>query len=115
MVNYKSKLLPEAIRTVNSASFVGTYLPFRNAAGAISPITNPSRMLIFVNNSGVNVFISWDGINDHIILLPGASFIFDETSNAVAGAELQTAAGTQFYAKGTVSTELVYLSTFYAY
>ena len=50
-----------------------------------------------------------------MVLLAGASFVFDETSNAVAGAELQTAAGTQFYARGTAGAGNVWLSTFYAF
>lgn len=115
MSNILSRLLPEPIRTVNSASFDGTtFLPFKNAAAADSPITNPSRCLIIVNDSGVKAFISWDGTNDNIVIPAGGSFIFDEQSNSVPNSEYCTAAKTQFYARGALSTGLVYLSTFYA-
>ena len=117
MSNFKSRLRPEQIRTVNSASFNGiggTFFPFQ-IASADSPITNPSRILIISNRSGVDVMISWDGVLDHVLIPAGGSFILDEGSNAVSGAEYNTAARTQFYARGAASTGLVYLSTFYAY
>lgn len=109
MSDIRIRLLPETERTIDSATFNGTFL----AIG--TPITNPSRMLIFVNNSLVNVKISWDGVNNHFTLLPGATVIFDEQSNSVPDAEFVTAAQTQFYAKGAASTGSVFLSTFYAF
>ena len=115
MSDYRERLLPEAVRTVNSASFAGSYLPFRDSLAVISPITNPSRVLLLINGSGIIVTISWDGVTDHLVLLPGAGFAMDENANAVANARFMTAAGTQFYAKGSVAdTGLIYLSTFYA-
>lgn len=108
MPNYLERFTPETIRSRDSATFTGSY----QTLGSV--ITNPSRMLIFVNNSGVLVTISWDGTNDHLVLLPGAAVVLDETSNAVSQAVLASAAKTQFYVKGSASTGLVYLSTFYA-
>jgi hypothetical protein len=108
MPNYSGRLLPETMRSINSASFTGSY----QTLGTV--LAHPSRMLIFVNNSGVLVTISWDGTNDAFVILPGAAVILDETSNAVSGAVLASAQGTQFYAKGAASVGLVYLSTFYA-
>jgi hypothetical protein len=100
---------------VNTASFVGAaYLPFTDVSVVASPITNPSRVLIFVNESGNTVFISWDGTNDHVVLLAGASFIFDEQSNSVSNSDYNTAARTQFYVRGTAGAGNVWLSTFYA-
>ncbi len=114
MPDYKSRLLPEPMRMINSASFTGSYMPFTDALIVASPITNPSRVVLFVNNTGVNVTISWDGVNDAFVLLPGSGFVLDESANSVANATLATAAGTQFYAKGVAATGFVYLSTFYA-
>ncbi len=107
MPDYRQKLLPETMRSINSASFTGSY----QAIG--TPLSQPSRVLLFVNNSGVIVTISWDGVNDAFVLLPGAGFAFDENANAVSSAVYETSAGTQFYAKGIASTGLVYLSSFY--
>ena len=104
----QQKFTPETIRSIDSATFTGSY----QALG--TPLAHPSRMLIFVNNSGVLVTVSWDGVNDHMVLLAGATVVLDETSNAVSLAVLDTYASTQFYVKGSASTGLVYLSTFYA-
>lgn len=108
MPNSKSRFLPETEREIDSSTFNGTF----QVIG--TPITNPSRMLIFVNDCLVNVKISWDGVNPAFTLLPGATVVLDETSNAIPQSELVTHAQTQIYAKGTASTGSVYLSTFYA-
>lgn len=109
MPDIKLRLLPETEREIDSATFNGTFL----AIG--TPINHRSRMLIFVNNSLVNVKISWDGVNNHFTLLPGATVVLDEQSNSVPDSEFVTAALTQFYAKGAASTGSVFLSTFYAF
>ena len=110
MVDYRSRLLPETEREIDSATFNNTF----QVIG--TPISHPSRILIFVNDSLINVKISWDGVNPAFTLLPGATVIIDESSNAVSQAVLATSAGTQFYAKGAAaSVGKVYLSTFYAF
>lgn len=107
MPNFESKLLPETMRSINSASFTGSY----QALG--TPLDHASRVLLFVNNTGVNVTVSWNGTTDALLLLPGAGFALDENANAVSSAEYVTSAGTQFYVKGVASTGLVYLTSFY--
>lgn len=109
MPNNKGRLLPEEEREIDSTTFDGTF----QAIG--TPIDNPSRMLIFVNDCGVNVKVSWDGVVPAFTLLPGATVVLDETSNAIPQSELSTSAQTQFYVRGTASTGSVYLSTFYAF
>lgn len=107
MADLRQILLPEPMRSINSASFTGSY----QAVG--TPLAQPSRALLFINNSGVLVTVSWDGVNDAFVLLPGAGFAFDENANAVASTQFVTRAGTQFYVKGSASTGFVYISTFY--
>ncbi len=85
---YDKRLFPEPMRSIDSATFSGAY----QAVG--TPLAHSSVMLIFVNNSSVIVTVSWDGMNDAFPLLPGATVIMDENSNA--------------------STGLVYISTFYS-
>lgn len=111
MPDYNVRFTPEIMRSIAGASLTNMYQDIG------TPISNPSRLIIFVNGSGVIVYISWDGINDHIVLLPGAAIILDETSNAVSNAVLATAAKTQFQARAPANvagTDNVYLSTFYA-
>jgi hypothetical protein len=112
MVNYKLRFTPETQRTVAGPVF--SDMLYHNIG---TPIAHPSRMLIFVNNTGILLFISWDGVHDHLALLPGATLILDETSNAVSQAELITVALTQFAARapaGVAGTDNLYLSTFFA-
>lgn len=104
----KQKLLPEALRSRDSATFTGSYQTLG------TPITNPSRILKITNNSTSLVTVSWDGSTDHEIL-PAATFILlDESSNSVSNDVLSAAAQTQFFVKGAAGTGLVYLSTYFA-
>jgi len=107
----KRVFLPETERVVDATLFNNTFQTFG------TPLEHPSRQLIFVSNTTVNVKISWDGTNAAFTLLAGATVIIDETSNTVAGVPLETREGTQFYIKGVSAGgagEEVYLSTFYA-
>ena len=108
MSNIKGRLLPETEREIDSATFDGSFQEIG------TPIDNPSRILIFVNDSLGKVKISWDGVNAAFTLLPGATVVIDETSNAIPQSEFATSSQTQFYAKGSASTGSVFLSTFYA-
>lgn len=109
MVDYRSRFLPETMRTIDSSTITGSF----QVLG--SPLEFASRMLIFVNDSTEKVFISWDGVNSHLPLVAGATVVLDMTSNAVANAPLSTSALTQFYVKGTASAGSVDIATFYAY
>ena len=107
----KRIFLPETERVVDATLFDNTFQTFG------TPLAELSRVLIFVNASSVNVKISWDGVNPAFTLLAGATVVLDQTSNAVEGVPLETAAQKQFYIKGaTAGTagQEVYLSTFYA-
>jgi hypothetical protein len=106
----KKVFLPETERKADATLFDNTYQAFD------TPLDNPSRMLMFVSDTKINVKISWDGVNDAFTLLPGATVILDTTSNTVSGVPLETRAGNQFYIKGSAaSIGKVYLSTFYAF
>lgn len=106
---YHKRLLPEPLRTFDSSTFTGSY----QAIG--TPLVHASTMMLWVNNSGVIVTVSFDGTNAAFVLLPGAAFTFDENANAVTNAEWKTSQGTQFYVSGSASTGLVYFSTFYSF
>jgi len=108
----KRVFLPEPERVADATLFNNTFQTFD------TPIDHPSRTLMFVNGSSVNVKISWDGTNPAFTLLAGATVVLDETSNTVSGVPLETKQATQFYIKGATAGaagEEVYLSTFYAF
>lgn len=108
----KRVFLPETERVADATLFNNTFQTFG------TPLDNPSRMLIFVNNSTIDVKISFDGTNAAFTVLASANVILDLTSNAVSGVPLEVREGTQFYIKGAAAGgagEEVYLSTFYAF
>jgi hypothetical protein len=108
----KRVFLPETERVADATLFNNTYQTLG------TPLDHPSRMLMFVSNSTVNVKISWDGVNSAFTLLAGATVILDQTSNTVSGVALETAEGKQIYVKGATAGaagEEIYLSTFYAF
>ena len=108
MADYRSRLLPEEMKVFDSSTLTGVYKPLD------TPISNPSRMLIFVNDSTGKCYISWDGVKTAFPLLPGATVVLDESSNSVANAALVTSAQTQFWVKGTATVGEISVSTFYA-
>ena len=115
---FHTTLVPEPERHFPGASLTTSYQAILNAAGQASPLSHSSTMLIMVNNTGVLVKVSWDGVNDHLTLVPGANFVMDENSNAVSMAEFKTAKSTQFWVKlpsgGSAGTDNLYFSTFYS-
>lgn len=108
MSQITARLNPETQRFISGATLNNTYKVIQ------TPITNPSKMLMFVNNTGISVTISWDGVNDHMTVVPGATVVLDEDSNAASFATFETAAKTQFWAKATPVNDNLFLSTFFA-
>lgn len=102
------KILPEALRSRDSATFTGSYQTLG------SPLAHASKIMKVTNNSTVLVTLSWDGTNDHEILPAGSFVLLDFTSNAGAAGLLVASKNTQFYVKGSAGTGSVYLSTYYA-
>ena len=104
---YTQRLAWETLRSVDSATFAGTYVNLG------TPLQNPSYILKLVNNSTVLVTISIDGIND-IDVAPASSFwLYDESKVGLSGAFPALPAGTQIKVKGSAGTGSVYLVSQY--
>lgn len=107
-------LLPEALRSIDSASFTGSYQTLG------TPLDHPARLIKFVNNSNVDVTISWDGSTDHDFLPASSAVVYDVATNrqAISGVgQLLIADQTQFYASGGAgggNSGSVYLIVLYA-
>lgn len=100
----------ETIRSIDSATFTGSYQTLG------TPLTNGSCLAFFFNNSGVLVTFSDDGVHDKFVLPSGAGIVFDFGSDAQSrggDAQLLYPANTQIWVKGSASTGLVYFSTIY--
>lgn len=103
-MSYTRQLEYETIRSIDSATFTGSY----QKIGA--PLSNACSLLKLVNNSTVLVTISVDGVNDHDIS-PAASFwLYDITSDSPEeSGSIFRKKGTQYWVKGSAGTGSVYL------
>lgn len=102
---YTTRIAWETLRSVDSATFTGVYVPVGG------PLLHPSYILKLVNNSNVLVTISIDGATD-IDVAPANSFwLYDEDEgNPIHEAVPQ---GTQIFVKGAAGVGLVYLVSQY--
>jgi hypothetical protein len=113
MANYalSVRMYPEVMRTLAFGSISGTYI------GLGTPLENPSLQLIVQNLTDQSITLSWDGINDHLILSSGCAWDSDNTSNRAREQGLYMPQGQRFYVAlvGDTSPTLggVYLTTFY--
>lgn len=102
-----TKVLPDAIRSIDSATFTGSY----QAVG--TKLTYPTRIVKFTNNSTVLVTLSWDGTSDHEVLPAGSFVLLDVSSDRETSNIFEIGANTQFYVKGSAGTGSFYISTYY--
>lgn len=101
-------MIPETLRSINSATFAGSYLPIG------TPLVFNSRLIKFTNNSSSDVTISWNGSVDHEFIPMGSFMLVDVASDRQLNSELYIPAGTQFYAKGAAGVGLFFISSYYA-
>ena len=101
---YTRKLVYDALRSIDSATFTGSYQALGTA------LTHAASIVKLVNNSGVLVTVSTDGTTDHDVA-PGSSFfLYDVTSDTPQeSGSIFVPIGTQYYVKGSASTGSVYL------
>ena len=84
----------DVIRTLAFGGISGTY------AAAGIPLSFPTRLICFTNNTNGDVFFSTDGVNNQLFVAASSFKLFDLNTNRNA---LQPAwafaKGTQFYVK----------------
>jgi hypothetical protein len=100
------KIYPDVMRSFNTASFTGSYLPIG------SNFNFPIRILKICNPSNTDVTVSWDGINAHDFVPAGSYMVYDFGCQRGNGAPaMEAAEGTQIYLNGAAGIGLVYLIT----
>jgi hypothetical protein len=104
---YSNRLSWENLRSIDSATFTGSY----QAVG--TPLAHPSYICKLVNNSTVLVTISIDGINDVDVAPANSFWLYDEGKVGSSSSNPALPAGTQIYIKGSAGTGSVYLVTQY--
>jgi hypothetical protein len=104
-MSYTRKFLSEALRSIDSATFTGSY---QNLG---TPLDNPCSILKLVNNSTVFVTVSEDGgVTDHDVAPASSFYLYDVTSDSPQEAgSIFISKGTQISVKGSAGTGSVYL------
>ncbi len=108
MGTYTTRIAWETLRSVDSATFAGAYVPVGG------PLIHPSYICKLVNNSNVLVTVSIDGSTD-IDVAPANSFwLYDEGKYLPGIAPvLALPEGTQIFVKGAAGVGLVYIVSQY--
>jgi hypothetical protein len=77
-------------------------------------LQNPVNVVTITNTTDVQLLISTDGVNDHIVVPSQSWAVRDISAMRTATSEDSTIkAGTQFYAKGTPTVGSVYIEALY--
>lgn len=94
----------DAIRSVDSATFTGSYIAFGSA------LTSPARILHIINNSNEDAIISFDGGTTDNIYVPAGHFVlYDFGTNRGASSDaLELPGGIGMVIKGSAGVGLVY-------
>lgn len=64
-----------------------------------SALTSHARIICFTNSTNADVYISADGVNNHLRLAAGSFKLFDFSTNRIQDDGLFVELGTQFYVK----------------
>lgn len=107
-MGFAVRVLPETLRTIDSATFTGSYQALGTA------LTHAILLVKIQNNSTVGVTISWNGVTDHDFVPAGSFVLYDITANKPqASPGLFIGKGTLFYVKGAAGVGTVYLTALY--
>lgn len=107
---FGTRVVFDAIREKDASSITGSYTPLG------TPLVDNVRLIDIVNSCDQEVYISFDGITDHLRFDINSFKLFDLSSNKVRDDGLFLAAGTQVYVRfvssttvsGTVWIECIY-------
>lgn len=99
----------DAIRSVANGSITGSYAAFGSAFG------HAMRILHFANGTNADVFISFDGTTDNLIVPAGGFVLYDFTSDEDPAEQFRVQNGTQVYLKysSSPSSGTIYLISIY--
>jgi hypothetical protein len=95
--------------SINSATFVGTYK-------VIDPVGLPNECFLIriVNDSDVDITVSYDGTNPHDYIPAGNNITLNLQTNArPANFIAQMKKGTKVWVKGSIGTGYVFLVGYY--
>lgn len=98
----------DVLRSLGFASISGTY------AAVGGPFTHPMRLIKFTNTTDGDLLVSFDAVNDNMIVPKGTFTLFDCTTNkTVPDSTFVFANGTQVYVKGTATLGSFYVEVIF--
>ena len=95
---FGTKIAFEAVRELDFGDVSGTYI----ALG--TPLANHVRLLSLQNGTNEEIYVSFDGVVDHIRMAENSFKLLDLSSNRVRDDGLFLAVGTQIYIKENLVT-----------
>ena len=105
---YGQSIQYDTIRTIDSATFTGSYQALGTA------FAFPPSIVKIVNTSSVTVTLSTDGVHDMDVVPASGFALYDLTTNKPRSTDILVfPENTQFLIKGSASTGLVYLVLLY--
>lgn len=90
---YGTRIAFDTVRELAFGSIIASY----TAVG--TPLTRHARIISFNNSTDAFIYISLDGVNNHLLLAPNSFQLFDFSANLIRDDGLFVAEGTQFYVK----------------
>ena len=103
------RMLALPLATLAHGSISSTY------AALGSPFAFPIRILYVSNGSETPLTFSFDGVNDHFVVLNGLAFELNVTANKNMPQGFSIAQNTQVWVKGSPGSGSVYLAAFYGF
>ncbi len=101
------KVIP--LTSINSAAFTGAYQVVNTNGTA-----NACILIRIINDSNVDVTVSYDGATDHDFVPAGTQNVLQFQANAQpTGNAALLAKGTKVYVKGAAGVGLVYLAGYF--
>lgn len=85
---------PETLKSIAEVNISATY------AAVGTPFSNPIRIMVLVNNTDGDMFISLDGINDQMFMPKSTSRVYDFNTNRLnVDQQFVVQKGTQVYVR----------------
>jgi hypothetical protein len=105
-MGYSTRINWEPLRSVDSSTFTGVYVPVGTA------LVFPSIIFKVVNNSSSLITVSINGTSDVDVVPPYSYFLYDELKVGIPTVQFLPG-GTQIFVKGAAGTGSVYVVTQY--
>lgn len=83
----------DGLRAISYTSITNSYTPFG------IPLAHAMRLLDFTNDTDALIYISFDGVNDNIALVPGSFRVYDVTADQDVNEKFRYQNRTQVFLK----------------